>query len=429
MNSVVRSLAILSLLCLATGCGGAVVESDEGIAESSSDLKFASTYRTVYLRGTFNSWKKTSMKLVGDHQWLGEATFAAGPGTFKFDVFGDWTTNFGENDADQIADLFGKDIAVEGGKTFRISFNDESRFYWIAEKAYTATVALALPAGADPQAFAGQVAKLSKDGESGWTVGLYVDADHAGPYCPLPGLSKGSTYAFSLDLVVGGKRYVSEKTFTVDGKKDEFQVTAAVTEASLEDYGTLELTVLGDSWQNDQLVSHPWGEIDVYAGDWRSGNRLGRTGADGKLVVTIPAGEQSISAFTMTSSHSMTSGSTNLTVVAGQTVQGTIRISPLTVVIRAHYDCGSGNALYVAGASSYLGDWKAAQKMAYDPITGVWTLQRNLPVGLPFKIVRGPWVDAETIATSQVAWEQGGDRTVTPPVGYYQSEIDVYPAF
>jgi len=99
------------------------------------------------------------------------------------------------------------------------------------------------------------------------------------------------------------------------------------------------------------------------------------------------------------------------------------------VVIRAHYHCGFGSALYVAGASGYLGDWKDAQKMTYDPATGAWVLTRNLPVGLPCKIVRGPWVDGPTIPTSQVAWETGAARTVTPPNGYYQSEIDVYPAF
>ena len=67
--------------------------------------------------------------------------------------------------------------------------------------------------------------------------------------------------------------------------------------------------------------------------------------------------------------------------------------------------------------------------MSYDPSRGVWTLTRNLPLGLPFKIVRGPWVDGETLDTAQVGWEQGADRTVTPPVGYYQSELDVYPSF
>lgn len=428
MNSLLRSLTLASL-ALSTACGGALVESDGAIDESTADLKYASTYRSVYLRGTFNSWKKTAMKLVGDHQWQGEATFAAGPGAFKFDVFGDWKTNFGDDDGDQIADLFGKNVAVEGGRTFRVYFNDESRFYWVEEKTYSATVTLSLPSGADGQAFAGQVAKVSKDGEPAWTVGLYADADHTGPYCPLSGLSKGSTYTFSLDLVLGGQRYLAEQTFTIDGKKDESRVFATVTPGSLADYGTVELTVYSDLWQGDALVSQPWGAIDVYLGDWHAGVGAGRTGTDGKLTVTVPAGAQQLDAFTMTSSHSVASGTTQVQVVAGQTVRAEIHIAALTVVIRAHHDCGSGKALYVAGASSYLGDWKDAQKMAYDPSAGVWVLQRNLPVGLPFKIVRGPWVDGATLSTSQVTWEVGGNRTVTPPVGYYQSEIDVTPTF
>ncbi|MGC4120805.1 MAG: carbohydrate-binding module family 20 domain-containing protein [Myxococcales bacterium] len=428
MNSLLRCLAVVSLVGL-PACGGALVESEDGIAESTADLKYAANYRTLYLRGTFNSWKKTAMKLVGDHQWQGEATFAA-PGSFKFDAAGDWKTNFGDNDLDQIADAAGKDIAVDGGgKTYRISFNDESRFYFVQEKAYTATVNLSLPAGADKLVFAGQTAHVAKDGEGIWTVGLYADADHATPYCPLPGLSKGSTYTFTLDLVVGGKRYLAEKSFTVDGKKDEFTVAAPVTEGSLADYGTVVVTVWADGWQNDALVQGTWGETSIYLGDWRAGNVLGRTLSDGTLTVTVPAGEQVFSTMTMTSSHSVASGSANATVVAGQTVHVDIHIASLTVVIRAHYDCGSGNALYVTGASSYLGDWQTAQKMTWDASRGVWTLYRNLPVGLPFKIVRGPWVDGETIPTSQTAWEQGDNHTVTPPNGYYQSELDFYPTF
>ncbi len=427
-----RTVILSVFVALTAACGGGVVDATDPKAdtleESSADLKYAAVYRTLYLRGTFNSWKKTSMKLVGDHQWQAEVVLPAGAGAFKFDVAGDWRTSFGDDDGDQIADLGGQNIAVAGGRTVRISFHDESRFYWVEEKTYAATVMLSLPAGVDKQAFVGQVARFGRQGEQAATVGLYAGADHAGPYCPLPGLSKGATYAFSLDLVLGGKRYLAETTFVVDGKNAEFQVPATVTLGSLAAYGTVELTVLADAWQGGALVSSPWGEIDVFLGDWQAGVRAGRTGTDGRLTMMVP-GSQQLDAFTMTSSHSVASGSTRVTAVAGSTVRAEIHIAPLSVVIRAHHDCGCGQALYVAGASGYLGDWKEAQKMSYDASTGVWSLQRNLPVGLPFKIVRGPWVDAGSLSTSQVVWERGGDRVVTPPSGYYQSEIDVYPAF
>ena len=432
MSQVLRSLGCLVGLALVSGCGVGTVDTDLAGIEASGQgvtTAFASTYPSVYLRGSMNGWKKTAMKLVSDHQWEGEAVFPAGSGLFKFDVYGNWSVNFGDDDLDQTADAYGANIAVAGGKTYRISFNDESRFYWIEEKTYAATVVLQLPAGVDRQAFAGQQARFARDGEPAWSVGLYVDSDHTGPYCPLPGLSKGSSYTFSLDLILGGKRYVTQKTFTVDGKVDDKKVTAKVTEASLAGYGTVELSVLADAWQSGALASNPCGEIDVFLGDWQAGNRLGRTGTDGKVTLTLPAGEQRVTVFTMTSSHSVASGSTSVTVQAGRAVAAEVHLASLTVVVRAHYDCGTGNALYLSGASSYLGDWKTALKMAYDPSAGAWVFQGNLPVGLPFKIVRGPWVDGVTTSTTQLSWELGADRVVTPPVGYYQTELDAYPAF
>ena len=67
--------------------------------------------------------------------------------------------------------------------------------------------------------------------------------------------------------------------------------------------------------------------------------------------------------------------------------------------------------------------------MIFNAEGGFWSLQANLPVGLPFKIVRGPWSDEPRIDVSQVEWERGDNHAVPPPYGYVTSEIDLWPSF
>lgn len=431
MDASLRTAAGLLLLGLAA-CAGQAGEGPSELdrRDQASTVTYRSQLPSLHLRGTMNGWEAAAMKLVGDDLWQGEASFPAGAdGELKFDVYGDWRENYGDDQGDRIADLAGRNIAVPGGRTYLVTFNALSRYYAVDEKTYTATVVLQLPAGADAAAFSGQQAKVSRDGEAAWTVGLYADAEHAGPYCPLPGLTRGSSYRFALDLVVGGKRFLAEGEFSVDGAADAFDVPLAVTEGSLADYGTVELRVLSDRWQDGRLVSGGWADVGVYLGDWHAGHRLGTTDAEGRLTLTVPAGQPLFSAMVMTSSHSMASAEVSVAVAAGQVARAELRIAPVSVTIRAHARCDYGQALYLTGATGYLGDWKQARKMSYDPASGAWTLTQNLPLGLPFKIVRGPWVDGAALSTAEVEWEQGADRAVTPPQGSYDSVIYALPVF
>lgn len=90
-------------------------------------------YANLFIRGTFNNWGSTAMTLVADHSWQADAVFsAASTERFKFDVHGNWTLNFGENqnggrNATGTAEQSGGDIyPIEGAGTYRILFNDQT---------------------------------------------------------------------------------------------------------------------------------------------------------------------------------------------------------------------------------------------------------------------------------------------------------------
>jgi hypothetical protein len=90
---------------------------------------FASTYPTMNLRGTINNWGVTPMTLVADHLWSVTVTLTA-TDTFKFDVAGDWSINFGDANHDGTAELNAdNNIATTVTGTYVVTFNDETLEY------------------------------------------------------------------------------------------------------------------------------------------------------------------------------------------------------------------------------------------------------------------------------------------------------------
>ena len=76
------------------------------------------------------------MTLISNNTWFAAKVVFSGNANprFKFDIFGDWSLNFGENDGDSIADQGGRDIAVQispSAKSFDITFNDLTKKYVI----------------------------------------------------------------------------------------------------------------------------------------------------------------------------------------------------------------------------------------------------------------------------------------------------------
>ena len=86
-------------------------------------------YSSMKLRGTFNNWASTDMTCTTG-TWVGSATFSgSSTGRFKFDAYGNWINNWGNNNSDLIADASGNDILVATPGTYTISFNDASLQY------------------------------------------------------------------------------------------------------------------------------------------------------------------------------------------------------------------------------------------------------------------------------------------------------------
>jgi len=101
-----------------------------------ADPSFTSSYQQVYFRGTPNGWGSTLMTLVSNYVWETVATFgSSATERFKFDINGDWSLNFGDNNNDGIAEQSGANIAIgQGAGTYTIRFNDQSRRYWVIKQ-------------------------------------------------------------------------------------------------------------------------------------------------------------------------------------------------------------------------------------------------------------------------------------------------------
>ena len=91
---------------------------------------FNSTYTTMNFRGTPNSWGSMAMALVADNTWEATVTFDGQTNQrFKFDVAGNWTTNFGDTNADGTANQGGSDIKTSVVGTYKVQFNDSTLKY------------------------------------------------------------------------------------------------------------------------------------------------------------------------------------------------------------------------------------------------------------------------------------------------------------
>lgn len=100
-------------------------------------VNFKKNLAQLYFRGTPNSWGKSAMTLVADNTWQVNISFsgagdANGAQRFKLDVNGDWATNYGDNNADGVAEKTGKDIVTSVVGTYKVTFNDSTLKYSIS---------------------------------------------------------------------------------------------------------------------------------------------------------------------------------------------------------------------------------------------------------------------------------------------------------
>lgn len=118
-----------------------VTDDDGATATASVPLTVESTdpehvFDQLYFRGTPNNWGLTAMKLVADNTWQVSLPFSGtgdsnGNQRFKFDVKGDWSTNYGDTNKDGILDQTGGDIVNTTAGTCTLTVNDNTLAYRI----------------------------------------------------------------------------------------------------------------------------------------------------------------------------------------------------------------------------------------------------------------------------------------------------------
>ncbi len=96
---------------------------------------FTSNFSQLNFRGTPNSWGTTAMTLVADNVWEVTITFnGQSQQRYKVDVHGDWSQNYGDNNADGFLDLVGGDIYTSVVGEYTLQVNDQTLEYTLVKK-------------------------------------------------------------------------------------------------------------------------------------------------------------------------------------------------------------------------------------------------------------------------------------------------------
>lgn len=268
------------------------------------DDRLKGAYATMNLRGTFNSWGATPMKLTANNVWTGVITFAADTGNnFKFDVSGDWKTNWGDNNGDYYGDVNGLNIPVtQGAGEYTITFNDLTRNYSIIKTRLSGSADFYwhLNGSVDYAALVGQKTKLTLNGQL--LSEPLIDSPYYGsnglPILFLSNLDAGN-YVLTLDNVLNGLVYKYSYAFTLSPTNKSISVTAEVQvttqqvvlkktypqmylRGSFNGWGTTAMTLSSDYTWSYNLTAPAGGnteiKFDVY-GDWKT--NFGDTNKDG----------------------------------------------------------------------------------------------------------------------------------------------------
>lgn len=106
------------------------------VAKTYTVQELGAGFAQVYLRGSNNGWTTVDKMTKTDNVWMIDATFgAADDERFKFDIKGDWSQNYGDDNNDGIVNLSGNNIAItEGEGEYTITLNDQTLAYTVVKK-------------------------------------------------------------------------------------------------------------------------------------------------------------------------------------------------------------------------------------------------------------------------------------------------------
>lgn len=189
---------------------------------------FTSTWPSLNVRGSFNGWSNTAMALVANNEWQADI-FLDGQTNqrLKFDIAGDWSNNYGDNNQDAILDAGGGDIYIAGSGNYRVTVNDQSRQYSLT------------PMGTSNQP---PVAVISANGSTQLQPGdtLLLDASQS---TDADGIissylwSDGGTQSSTQFTAVSAGSFTLNLTVTDDlGASDNTSITLSVSEPSSDSW-------------------------------------------------------------------------------------------------------------------------------------------------------------------------------------------------
>ncbi|GAA5218286.1 carbohydrate binding domain-containing protein [Corallincola platygyrae] len=102
----------------------------EGCTDCTS---YQSNFAQLYFRGTANNWGTSAMTLIADNTWQLEVDFdGQADQRFKFDVNGDWSQNYGDNNSDGVLEQTGNDIYTSVTGLYVITVNDQTMSYSVS---------------------------------------------------------------------------------------------------------------------------------------------------------------------------------------------------------------------------------------------------------------------------------------------------------
>ena len=179
----------------------------------------------------------------------------------------------------------------------------------------------------------------------------------------------------------------------------------------------------------DLVVTTPVSGAGVYDGPFEAGHLLCTTGSDGTCAAALTHGAHAIDVMKETSDESAIYSSANPLDVTASPGALLVHVVANTVIVHVSYDAGYGNAIYVTGETSWLGNWKTAFKA--NPVGAEWTYQTTIPVGAQLKVIVAPWVAGNSIPVTAagVRWEKGSNHVVTTTYGGPSVDVDVTPTF
>jgi hypothetical protein len=289
-NTALTSPAPLTLFILEEAAPGGVKKqslfpTDRGNNQRTGVVAqaYARAFPRMNVRGTYNSWGVTPMRQTGDHTWAVNVTFPSGAQSFKFDAYGNWVTNWGDNaPADGVANAGGSNIAVTGGATYRITFNDTTLAYSAVQLATTAPAA---PTGVSATATSSSAVTVSWTAPSGATsYKVYRATSASGPFTtPIAsgiagtsfgdtGLTANTTYYYNVKATNSAGDSAASSTVPVTTPAGGFTSSYATMflRGTMNGWGTSGMTlVANNTWQ----VSVPLSAMtyqykyDAY-GDW-----------------------------------------------------------------------------------------------------------------------------------------------------------------